>query len=102
MKATTSGGERRTLTTKELERVFGVSAMTLYLWRQGTATKSKLRTAPKKRGERSVLFYEDDVRAWASRHEVALVVDPSRIKQAKPKVARKAVPRTTSARKVAA
>lgn len=71
---------RRQLTTKDLERVFGVTAMTLYLWRRGTATRSKLRTAPKKRGERSVAYYEEDVIAWAKRHDVPLAVHPSKIK----------------------
>lgn len=81
MTPTHSKPDRRKLSTKDLERVFGVSSMTLYLWRQGTATKSKLRTAPKKRGDRSVTYYEDDVLAYAQKHGIPIAVHPSKIKQ---------------------
>lgn len=56
----------KTLSLKALEAVFGVSAMSIYLWRKGRSGKTELK-AP---------FTPARVRAWAGRNEVAMRLRP--------------------------
>lgn len=62
------------LTVKELQAVFGVTNMTVYLWRQGTPTKAKLPTAAT-RG-RSVRFEVQETLDWARKHDIPVEVHP--------------------------
>lgn len=59
-------------TNKQLERAFGVSSMTLYLWRQGTATKAAMPTV--KNTGRFVLYDRGPITAWAKKNGVEFVV----------------------------
>lgn len=69
--------EALTLNTADLCRVFGVTPMTIYLWRQGTASKhSKLPVVVGKRVGRAVLFRPSAVLTWAQKNGVEVQVDP--------------------------
>lgn len=69
------------LTTKQLQQAFGVAHMTVYNWRQGTATKDALPftlenpDAVKPR----VRFPLAKIKAWAKRNGVPFAVEPEKI-----------------------
>lgn len=56
-----------TLSSKDVMAGFNIAHMTLYHWRQGTATKDPL---PCDVDGRSVSFNLKKVQAWAKKHEV--------------------------------
>jgi predicted DNA-binding transcriptional regulator AlpA len=58
---------KKTLTTKQLMAGFGVSDMTVFTWRKGTATKEPI---PHTVDGRSVTFPVSEVKAWAKKHGV--------------------------------
>ena len=64
---------KKLLTNKNLTRLFGVSLMTIYNWAQGTPTREPL---PAVREGRSVGYSVAKIRAWATKHEVAMTCDP--------------------------
>jgi predicted DNA-binding transcriptional regulator AlpA len=68
-----------TLNTQQLMQIFGVSHMTVYQWRQGTATKKKLPATVGKPTPRSVAFDPVKVETWASKHDVPLLYDPVKL-----------------------
>lgn len=55
----------KTLTTKQITQLFGVSAMTVSTWRKGTPQIVPLATTPVKGDPRAVAFKVSDVKAWA-------------------------------------
>ena len=60
------------LSNRHLERAFGVTTMTLYLWRKGTPTKAPL---PVVSGtDRRVSYKPRDVEIWARKNNVTLLV----------------------------
>lgn len=71
------------LTIAQAREVFAVTQMTLYLWRQGSATKAALPVEkPRvKLGERegAVLIDPEKAVKWANKHGVAIAVDPAKI-----------------------
>lgn len=60
------------LTTRHLERAFGVTSMTIYLWRKGTPTKAKLPVV--ETSNKRVFYSPAKVEAWAKKNEVAVLV----------------------------
>ena len=84
------------LTTRHMERAFGVSMMTLYLWRKGTPTIRPLPTVASE--GREVLYAPRAVERWARDNGMtilvpdlaALLVDPA---LAPRRVGRKVEPR---------
>ena len=60
------------LRNQHLEKAFGVTSMTLFLWRGGTPTKTALPTADT--GSRLVAYNPKQVEAWAKKNGVALLV----------------------------
>jgi hypothetical protein len=61
------------LTINQVAAAFGVSTMTLYLWRRGTPTKEPLPcTEVEGKGAVRVGFRLPAIRAWAKRHRLAL------------------------------
>lgn len=62
------------LNTKQVMALFGVSHVTTYSWRQGSATRDALPTAPTK--GRDVRFKLGDLKAWARKHHVQMVRKP--------------------------
>ena len=64
------------VTINELARAFGVSTMTLYLWRRGTPTKDAMpHHTEQVGGSNRVTFRRGEVRAWARKHGLALDFD---------------------------
>jgi hypothetical protein len=63
------------LTTKQVMAIAGVSHMTVYVWRGGSATKEPL---PAWQGSRvgSVEFNPHQLKSWAKKHGVELKHDP--------------------------
>lgn len=59
--------ETKTLTMKNLVTLFGVTAMTVYSWRRGTATKEAMPET----------LTPAAVKRWAKRHEVAMTCEAS-------------------------
>lgn len=64
------------LTTKQVMAIAGVSHMTVYVWRQGTATRDALQTISDKKRPNAVLFSAAKLKAWAKKHGVELLHDP--------------------------
>lgn len=64
------------LTTKHVMAIAGVSHMTVYVWRQGTATRDALPTVEDKKRPNAVLFRPTTLKAWAKKHGVELLYDP--------------------------
>lgn len=64
---------KKLLTNKNLTRLFGVSLMTIYNWAQGTPTRDPL---PAVRDGRSVGYPVAKIKAWATKHGVAMSCDP--------------------------
>lgn len=60
------------LRNQHLEKAFGVTSMTLFLWRGGTPTKTALPTADT--GSRLVAYNPKQVEAWAKKNGVTLLV----------------------------
>lgn len=60
------------LRNQHLEKAFGVTSMTLFLWRGGTPTKTALPTVDT--GSRLVAYNPKHVEAWAKKNGVALLV----------------------------
>ena len=93
------------MTLAQARTLFGVTSMTLYLWRQGTASKAALPTEkPRaKLGEpaTAILFDPAKVEKWAAKHDVPLATTVAKaLKGEAPKPGPK--PRNTPvARKVA-
>lgn len=71
------------LTIAQAREVFAVTQMTLFLWRQGTTTRTPLPVEkPRvKLGERegAVLMDPEKLVKWANKHDVAIAVDPAKI-----------------------
>lgn len=61
------------ITTTQLTRAFGVTTMTLYLWRKGTATKTPLpfHLDDPKAAKPRVSFRASEVKRWAKQNGVA-------------------------------
>lgn len=70
-----------TLRTKDLMLGFNVAHMTLYHWRQGTATKDPL---PHEVEGRAVIFNTKKVIAWAKKHGVPFTVPSKPSKPGRP------------------
>ena len=68
---------KQRLTTWHLQRIFDVSAMTVYNWRRGTATKTRLPCAVEQNGR--VHYTIGAVKAWARKNAVPLVEDPGQV-----------------------
>ena len=60
------------LRNQHLEKAFGVTSMTLFLWRGGTPTKTALPTADT--DSRLVAYNPKQVEAWAKKNGVTLLV----------------------------
>lgn len=75
---------QKTLTVNDLVQAFGVSSMTLYLWRQGTPTKDPLPydVVDPNAKRPSIAFRIPKVRAWAKKHGIEFAVDPDNLTQA--------------------
>jgi hypothetical protein len=67
---------KNSISIKDTMQVFGVSHMALYLWRQGTPTKTALPTVEIE-GSREVRFAPPVLKRWAKENDVAILVDPS-------------------------
>lgn len=61
------------LTTRHMERAFGVSTMTLYLWRRGTATIKQLPTVQRP-DIKGVAYDVKAVERWAKANGIEPVV----------------------------
>lgn len=70
-----------TLTTKQLQQAFGVAHMTVYNWRQGTATKDALpfEVSDPKAVKPRISYKVSVVKAWAKRNGVDFAVAPEKI-----------------------
>lgn len=79
-------------TNREMEVMFDVTAMSLYLWKKGTPTKAPL---PHIKKGREVRYPVAKVMSWARRHEVTLVVHPDDL----PMPGQQPAQATTSAKK---
>jgi hypothetical protein len=60
-------------------KIFDVSHVTIYQWRQGTATRKPLPCKTGKPTARSVLFDPAKIEAWANTHEVPMLYDPVKL-----------------------
>lgn len=60
------------LTTRHMERAFGVTTMTLYLWRKGTATIKPLPVV--ETGTRKVAYAVKAVERWAAANGIPIRV----------------------------
>ena len=94
----------KTFTTKQLQAGFNCGHMTIYNWRQGTATKSPLPCEVNYQGR--VRFPAAQVISWAKKHEVAFDVKQAELgeRPAKPGPKPKtnvAAKKATPAKKVA-
>ena len=71
------------LTLAQAREMFGVTQMSLYLWRKGSATRAPLPVEkPRaKLGESptQVLFCPEKLAKWAKKHDVAIAVDAAKI-----------------------
>lgn len=78
------------LTGPQVCRLFGISNMTLWNWRQGTTRMTPLPTAtPRKatEGKNHLRFNVKGVLAWAKKHHIELVAtveQVAEVKQGKP------------------
>ncbi len=64
------------ISINELARAFGVSTMTLYLWRQGTPTKDPLPHLAEPVGNSNrITFKRGEVKTWAKKHGLELDFD---------------------------
>lgn len=64
--------------TQDVMSLFGVSHMTVYQWRKGTARKTPLPAIEKRVGARlTVEFTEKTLRKWARENNVPFTIDPS-------------------------
>lgn len=69
------------MTTQQAAKAFGVSTMTLYLWRQGTPTKDPLPfTVHDAKAEKPRIAYPiASSRKWARAHNIEFAVDPAKV-----------------------
>jgi hypothetical protein len=68
------------MTTQQAARAFGVSTMTLYLWRQGTPTKDPLPSTKETKTEKPRIGYPiSSARKWAKKHGIEFAVDPDKV-----------------------
>lgn len=88
----------KTFTTKQLQAGFNCGHMTIYNWRQGTATKSPLPCEINDQG--CVRFLAARVISWAKKHEVAFDVKQAELGERSTKPGPK--PKTNVAAKKAA
>jgi hypothetical protein len=74
------------LDTSAIQKVFNVTAMTVYNWRNGT-DKKKVSSLPfhtRKVGTRHRIYFKwVEVKNWALQNSVPVVVHPSNLKKAK-------------------
>lgn len=70
------------LTTQQVMHLAEVSHMTVYTWRQGTATKDALPSVPGSR-PRSVEFDPHVLKIWASNNGVPLKANPVAVARGK-------------------
>lgn len=67
---------KNAITTKDTMKVFGVSHMALFLWRQGTANKTPLPIVEVE-DSRSVYYMPKVLKSWAKENGVEILVDPN-------------------------
>ena len=78
------------LTAPQVCRLFGISNMTLFSWRQGNKHKSPLPVAKAKikEGRATLRFNQASTLAWAKKHDVEIAVPVEQVltevKQGKP------------------
>jgi hypothetical protein len=73
---------REMIDTKQAQALFGVTAMTLWLWRSGTPTKEPM---PYEKKGRSISYSLSKLKAWAKVHGVTMnLADSKNVHQAKP------------------
>jgi len=75
--------KRVPLTTWHLQRLFDVSAMTIYNWRQGTVTKTPLPCEVDASGH--VHYWLAEVKVWARKNAVPLAADPGEVAEMAPR-----------------
>jgi predicted DNA-binding transcriptional regulator AlpA len=68
----------KNLNTKQVMALAGVSHMTVYQWRAGTATRDALPSYEGSR-PRSVEFKPGELKAWAKRYGIPLKLDPVQV-----------------------
>lgn len=68
-----------TLTTQQVMQIFNVSHVTVYQWRQGTATRKALPCKVGKPTARSVAFDPTKIESWANANEVPMFYDPMKL-----------------------
>lgn len=73
---------KQALSTKDLQAGFGVGHMTIYNWRQGTATKDPLPCDVDQSGR--VTFPVASTKAWAKKHGLEFNVPAEKAAESKP------------------
>lgn len=73
---------KQALSTKDLQAGFGVGHMTIYNWRQGTATKDPLPCEVDPSGR--VTFPVASTKAWAKKHSLEFNVPTEKAAESKP------------------
>lgn len=69
-----------TLTINQAARAFGVSTMTLWLWRAGTPTKEATPHNVEQVGKANRITYPvGKLKAWAKKHGLEFKVDPDEV-----------------------
>jgi len=68
-----------TLTTQQVMNLFNVSRVTVYHWRQGTATRKALPCKTGKPLPHSITFDPAKVEAWAKAYEMPLFFDLAKL-----------------------
>lgn len=86
------------LNTKQVMALAGVSHMTVYQWRHGTATKDVL---PSHEGNRpgSVEFKPRELKSWAKKHGIELKADPVEVAAGREKLPVKRKPKAAGTKR---
>lgn len=63
----------KTLSTLQLQTIFGVSHMAIQAWRKGSAKREPLQTITIKDQPRTVAFSAGTVKAWAKKNKVTII-----------------------------
>lgn len=71
------------LSTKDLQKGFGVGHMTVYNWRQGSATRDPLPANVDEKTKR-VTFNKTDVKAWAKKYGLTFTEPTEKAAEVKP------------------
>lgn len=71
----------KTLNTKQAMAAFGVSHVTLFNWRRGTATRDPLPCVqdPEAWGRATIAFKPVDLKRWAKRYGLEFAIQPDAI-----------------------